>query len=143
MEDRKTSILIDEEDFEEEEIDFGDFLVADLAQTIKDINGFCHGGSLPLVHLGNTSITINEQDVTHDARERLSGLAIIARRVMEEEPQLHPLEVVGPILDLDGWSWTTVTLRTPLWLHDVQEWPLVLVSDWHEELRCLETSISS
>lgn len=142
---RSLTLAVGEESDEEydAEVDFGDFLVADLAQTIKDIHGFCHSDSKLTAVFGNTSITIDSQDVAADAEERLKGIVVVGRRVLEEESHLHPLNVFGTLLELDGWSMTSVTLRTPLWMRDVQEWPLIIVSDWHPELRCLEISISS
>lgn len=141
MEQYRSGIVISEDDDAGyTDVDFADFLVADLAEVVKDISGYCNG--MPSVQFGNTSVTIREQLVDQDARAQLEAVMLVARRVMEQEPHLQPGEVATALLALDGWSWTKVTLRTPLWLHDVQEWPLVLVSEWYEELKCLETYTS-
>lgn len=123
-------------------VDFEDFLISELAGTLRDISSFCHGGALPSVQIGKATVTVHEQDVDCGARERLCWIAIAARRVTEEEPDLNPIDVVVPLLDLDGWSLTSSTLRTPLWLRAVREWPLDRVAEWHEELKCLGISIS-
>jgi hypothetical protein len=120
--------------------DFHDFMVADLAATIKDISDYV--GGVPTVEIGKTQVKVHSQPVYQDARERLEVIVDMCRRAQQAEPHLPQIDVLVPLLNVDGWSLTEVTLRTPLWLYDVQEWPLREVVSWHEELRCLETYLS-
>lgn len=128
--------------FDEPEIDFGDFLIFELADAVKNIHDVIHMGCLPTVKLGTVTLTINEQDVGQDARARLSNIVELIRYVINAEPNLEIADVVVPILELDGWSVTRKTLRTPIWLRDINEWPLPVVGGWYEELKCLETYTS-
>lgn len=140
MEHSKRSLIISEDE-DLPELDLEDFLIADLVATIKDISDYC--SEEPTAKIGNTAVTIDGQPVAQDARERLGMIVEVVRGVRKAEPHLPQIEIVVPVLQLDGWSLTKVTLRTPLWLRDVQEWPLADVAGWHKELECVETYTSS
>ena len=122
--------------------DFMDGIISDLGETVKGFRDMVTGGGLPQVQFRDMVVTIEEQDVYDDARERLEVLVQMTKSVMGVESGLSAGDIINQLLHADGWTVTRVTLRTPLWLRDVQEWPLALVECWHKELGCLEPSTS-
>jgi len=117
--------------------DLMDGLILDMGDTVKGFTDLFSGDSLR-VQYENAVVTIDEQDICCDAKERLDAIVEAARSLIALEPGLSPGDAISPLLRADGWTVTNKTLRTPLWLHDVQEWPLSIVECWHEELGCLE-----
>jgi hypothetical protein len=120
-------------------IDLSVLLIVELAESVRGIYDVFKGPSS--INIGDVVFSIDRRDVNDDARDRLCALMDVVRQIVSSE-KMAVDDVVKDVLKLDGWSWTDTTLRTPLWLRDVQEWPWSQVIEWHSELRCIVPFIS-
>jgi len=124
----------------ESELDLGCLVLLGMAETMHKFR-VLGGTDRPVVDLGDdVKITIEEQDACQPWRERLVSLQDCVCAVVEAHPELEPDEVCKALLEADGWSWTPVTFRTPLWMVDYDEVLRSVVVQEFEVLKWLARS---
>ena len=135
------AIVLDDSD--EVTLDLGDLILCEMGQMVHKLR-VLSGMDRPVVDLGDgVEITIEEQDSAQPWRDRLAGVQEAVRAAVESNPGLDPVEVCKAILLADGWSWTAVTFRTPMWMFDHDEVLRPVVAREFEVLEWLDVSSSA
>ena len=125
------------------EMDLGGFILSGMGETLEKLM-LLSGTDKPVVDLGHgTEFTIGAQDPWQSWRDRLTMILEAVCVVVEANPSLDTEEVSRAVLTADGWSWTRVTFRTPLWMLDHDEILRSIVAQDFEEMGWLVEKSSS
>jgi len=106
---------------QDSDLDLGGLILYEMGQTVQKLR-FLTGTDRPFVELGDgVTITIEDQDAGQPWQDRICRLQEAVCAVVSNHPGLDADEVCKAILRADGWSWTRVTFRTPMWMLDHDE----------------------
>lgn len=103
------------------DLDLGNLILFGMGETIRKLRVLA-GTDKPVVDLGHgIELKIEEQNCCQPWRDRLVMIQDAVCAVVDANPCLDAGEVSRAVLEADGWSWTRVTFRTPMWLLDHAE----------------------
>ena len=96
-------------------------IILGMADTVAKLR-MMSGADKPVVDFGNgVSIVIEEQDSRQHWRNRLVEFQDAVSVLTKANPGMDSDDVSMAILEADGWSITSVTLRTPMWMASHEE----------------------
>lgn len=124
-------------------LDLGGLILREMGQTVQKMR-VLSGTDRPVVDLGaGVTVTIEEQDATQPWRDRLEWLQDALCTVAKDHPAMDWEAACKALLEADGWSWTRVTFRTPMWMIDHDEILRAVVAREFEVLEWLARSSSA
>lgn len=126
---------------EEDDWDLDDFIIHGLYRTVGKLH-LLSGVDNPKVRLEGVDIEIGEQDPRQQWRERLNLILEQVDYLIQNTDNLTREDICRELLELDGWSWTVDTFRTPIWMNNFQEFDRDMLAEEIEELAWIGISSS-
>lgn len=103
----------------DDSIDIRGLILLNIGKTVYKMNKFIETDVI--VDLGDEiSVCIEEQDAFQGWRERFCIVLNMADKISVDYG-LEKIDVCIKLLNADGWSWTSDTFRTPVWMVDFEE----------------------
>lgn len=117
--------------------DIEDLIISEMEETVGMLCLFSGDERVSFDFGDGVVFEIDEQDPLVPWVERLESLLDGVRFVCKETGMSEDY-ICEKLLGLDGWSWTKKTFRTPVWIDDFAEIPLMDAIDLKGELSWLE-----